>query len=130
MLFQRDINMAIAWWIDTGIHYKVAADIRAEYVSLQNNWQKPKIRDETKLGLSHVAPSIIIFGVATFFSMTAFAFEIVHYLSEQNKIRKKRRMQLHFKRTRGQPNMPTMKQSKVHMKGQLGTSGGLTGQMQ
>ena len=121
--------MAIAWWIDTGIHYKVAADIRAEYVSLQNNWQKPKIRDETKLGLSHVAPSIIIFGVATFFSMTAFAFEIVHYLSEQNKIRKKRRMQLHFKRTRGQPNMPTMKQSKVHMKGQPGTSGGLTGQM-
>ena len=103
--------MAIAWWIDTGVHFKVAADIRAEYVSLdslRNKWQKPKIRDETKLGLSHVAPSIIIFGVATFFSIIAFAFEIVHHLSEQNKIKKKRRMQMQLKRTRGQPKKPTM----------------------
>ena len=124
--------MAIAWWIDTGVHFKVAADIRAEYSSLdslQNKWQRPKIRDETKLGVSHVAPSIIIFGVATFFSIIAFAFEIVHYLSEQNKIKKKRRMQMHLKRTRGQPKKPTIKHPKVLKKGQPGTSGGLSRQV-
>ena len=121
--------MAIAWWIDTGIHFKMAADIRAEYASLWNNWQKPKIRDETRLGLSHVAPSIIILGVAAFLSIIALAFEIVYYLSRQNNIKKKRRMQMHFKRTRDQPNKPTIKKSKVPKKGQPGTSGGSTGQM-
>ena len=121
--------MAIAWWIDTGIHFKMAADIRAEYASLWNKWLKPKIRDETRLGLSHVAPSIIILGVATFFSIIAFAFEIVHHLCKQNKIKKKRRMQMQLKRTRGQPKKPTIKQSKVPKKGQPGTSGGLSRQV-
>ena len=124
--------MAIAWWIDTGVHFKVAADIRAEYVSLdslRNKWQKPKIRGETKLGLSHVVPSIIIFGVATFFSIIAFAFEIVHHVSEQNKIKKRRRMQMQLKRTRGQPKKPIIKQSRVPKKGPPGTSGGLSRQV-
>ena len=109
--------MAIAWWMDTGIHFKMASDIRAEYgthLMVDLTWRKPKIRDNLTLGISHVLPSIIIFGVATFISIIAFALEIVHYWSKQNKIKKnKRRRQRRQKRrmaqpkrTRAQPEIP------------------------
>ena len=55
--------MAVAWWINTGIHLKMAADVRAEYGSLFNFWERPKIRDNIPLDLSHVGAAIIIFGV-------------------------------------------------------------------
>ena len=80
--------MAIAWWMDTGIHIKMGADISAEYGSLLNEWQKPKIRGDVPLGFSHVLPSIIIFGVAAFMSIIAFALEHFHYLVKQYKIKK------------------------------------------
>ena len=106
--------MAIAWWMDTGIHFKMASDIRAEYGSLDLTWRQPKIRGNLPLGFSHVLPSIIIFGAATFISIIAFALEIVHYWSKQNKIKKnKRRRQRRQKRrmaqpkrTRAQPEIP------------------------
>ena len=80
--------MVIAWWMDTGIHIKMAADINAKYGSHWNEWQKPKIRGNLPLGFSHVAPSIIIFGAAAFISIIAFAVENVHYLSKQYKKKK------------------------------------------
>ena len=97
--------MAIAWWMDTGIHFKMAADIRADYGnSWQNFWQRPKIRGNQPLGFSHVVPSIIIFGVATFLSIIAFAFEITYHKAKQNKTEKNRkRRQRRLKRTRVQP---------------------------
>ena len=113
-LLQRDINMALAWWMDTGIHFKMGSDIRAEYGSHLNTWRQPTIRGNQPLGFSHVVPSIIIFGVATFISIIAFALENVHYFPKQNKIKKnKRRRQRRQKRgmaqpkrTRAQPEIP------------------------
>ena len=101
--------MAIAWWMDTGIHFKMASDIRAEYGSLDLTWRQPKIRGNLPLGFSHVLPSIIIFGVATFISIIAFALEIVHNLSKQNKMKKNRRRrqrQRRQKRDMAQPEIP------------------------
>ena len=111
--------MAIAWWMDTGIHFKMASDIRAEYGShlmVDLTWRKPKIRDNLTLGISHVLPSLIIFGVATFISIIAFALEIVHNLSKQNKMKKNRRRRQRQrrqkrdmaqpKRARAQPEIP------------------------
>ena len=99
--------MALAWWMDTGIHFKMGADIRAEYGSFKNFWQRPKIRGNQSLGFSHVVPSIIIFGVATFISIIAFALEIVHNLSKQNKMKKnRRRRQRRQKRDMAQPEIP------------------------
>ena len=109
--------MAIAWWMDTGIHFKMASDIRAEYgthLMVDLTWRKPKIRDNLTLGISHVLPSIIILGVATFISIIAFALEIVHNLSKQNKMKKNRRRRQRRqkrdmaqpKRARAQPEIP------------------------
>ena len=90
--------------MDTGIHFKMGADISAEYGSFKNFWQRPKIHDNQSLGLSHVVPSIIIFGVATFISIIAFALEIAHYKSKHNKTGKnRRRRQMRLERTRAQP---------------------------
>ena len=106
--------MAIAWWMDTGIHFKMASDIRAEYGShlmVDLTWRKPKIRDNLTLGISHVLPSIIILGVATFISIIAFALENVHYFPKitKNKRRRQRRQKREMaqpKRTRAQPEIP------------------------
>ena len=106
--------MAIAWWMDTGIQIKMAADISAEYGSDFNEWQRPTIRGKQPLGFSHVVPSIIIFGVATFISIIAFALEKVHYFPKQNKMKKNKRTRQRRqkremaqpKRTRAQPEIP------------------------
>ena len=106
--------MAIAWWMDTGIQIKMEAKISAEYGSVFNEWQRPTIRREQPLGFSHVVPSIIIFGVATFISIIAFALEIVHYFPKQNKMKKNKRTRQRRqkremaqpKRTRAQPEIP------------------------
>ena len=101
--------MAIAWWMDTGIQIKMEAKISAEYGSVFNEWQRPTIRGNQPLGFSHVVPSIIIFGVATFISIIAFALEIVHILSKQNKMKKNRRRrqrQRRQKRDMAQPEIP------------------------
>ena len=96
--------MAIAWWMDTGIHFKMASDIKAEYGSQIDTWIQPKIRGNLPLGFSHVLASFIFFGVATFISIIAFALENVHYFPKQNKIKKnKRRRQRRQKRGMAQP---------------------------
>ena len=74
--FQRDLNIAIAWWLDTGIYFKMEADITSEYGSQRTSWTQPKVRGNQPLGFIHVLPSFIIFGVATCISMVAFALEI------------------------------------------------------
>ena len=103
--------MAIAWWMDTGIHFKMATDIKAEYGSQLNYWQRPKIRDNLPLGFSHVAPSVIIYGFATLLSLIAFALEIFHY--RQNKIKNRRsQRQRQLNRARALPRS-TMKQRKI-----------------
>ena len=108
--------MAIAWWMDTGTHFKMEADIREKYGSQSTYWQRPKIRGNIPLGFSHVAPSVIIFGLATFLSLIAFALEMIpNYLSKKNKIKKnkieknrRRQMQGQLKRAKVQPRS-TMK---------------------
>ena len=99
--------MAIAWWMDTGVHFKMATDVKAEYGSHSNYWQRPKIRDNLPLDFSHVVTSIIIFGVATFISIIVFALEIVHYLSKQIK-KNRRKKQRELKRARAQLNTLNM----------------------
>ena len=103
--------MVIAWWMDTGIQIKMEAKISAEYGSVFNEWQRPTIRGNQPLGFSHVVPSIIIFGVATFISIIAFALENVHYFPKitKNKRRRQRRQKREMaqpKRTRAQPEIP------------------------
>ena len=101
--------MAIAWWMDTGIHFKMASDVKEEYGSHLNYWQRPKIRGNLPLGFSHVAPSFIIFGVAVFISIIVLVQEISNYLSKQHTLKKKRR-QRQLKRTRAQPDRSAMSQ--------------------
>ena len=105
--FQRDLNMAIAWWLDTGIYFKMEADITSEYGSQRTFWTRPKVRGDQPLGFSHVLPSFIIFGVATFISMVAFALEIFPYLYMQHarRMRERRRpSQRYLRRLRAAPN--------------------------
>ena len=105
--FQRDLNMAIAWWLDTGIYFKMEADIKSEYGSQRTSWTRPKVRGNQPLGFSHVLPSFIIFGVATFISMVAFALEIFPYLYMQHarRMRERRRpSQRYLRRLRAAPN--------------------------
>ena len=94
--------MAIAWWFDTGIHYKMASDISMEYGSLANSWQRPTIRGNVPLGFSHVAPTALIYGAATFLSIIAFAVEIFKKLQRKNstKEREKKQKQLLMEKTR------------------------------
>ena len=89
--------MAIAWWFDTGIHFKMASDMSIEYGSQANYWQRPMIRENVPLGFSHVAPTALIYGVATFLSITAFAVELFKSFSRKDitKERKKKQKQLH-----------------------------------
>ena len=105
-LLQRDINMATAWWIDTGIHFKMAADVRAEYGSQSNFWERPKLRDNIPLDLSHVGAAIITFGVAILISIIAFVIEIIYAkFRKRRKIQKKRRK----KRSRARPRVTVKK---------------------
>ena len=105
--FQRDLNIAIAWWFDTGIYFKMEADIKSDYGSQRASWTRPKVRGKQPLGFSHVLPSFIIFGVATFISMVAFALEIFPYLYMQHarRMRERRRpSQRYLRRLRAAPN--------------------------
>ena len=89
-LLQRDIHVATAWWIATGIHFKMSADVRAEYGSQSDFWERPKIRDNIPLDLSHVGTPIITFGVAILISIIAFVLEIAFVkLRRQNKIQRR-----------------------------------------
>ena len=105
--FQRDLNMAIAWWLDTGIYFKMEADITSEYGSQRTSWTRPKVRGNQPLGFIHVLPSFIIFGVATCISMVAFALEIFPYLYMQHARRKRARRrprQRYLRKIRAEPN--------------------------
>ena len=115
MVLQRDINRAIAWWMDTGIHFKVESDIQEEYGLLAKAWQRPKIRGKLPLGFSHVAPSFIIFGVAIFISIIVLIQEISHHLSKQHTIKKKR-TQRKPKRTMAQLARSAMGQPQIPKK--------------
>ena len=108
--FQRDLNMAIAWWLDTGIYFKMEADITSEYGSHRTSWTRPNVRENQPLGFSHVLPSFIIFGVATCISMVAFALEIFPYLYMQHARRKRARRrprQRYLRKIRAEPNRST-----------------------
>ena len=113
--FQRDLNIAIAWWVDTGIYFKMEADIKSEYGSQRDSWTMPKVRGKQSLGFSHILPSFIIFGVATFLSMVAFSLEIFPYLYKQHVQRRRagrmrrmwrQRMQRRPRRSKAAPNRP------------------------
>ena len=106
MLLQRDINMAIAWWMDTGIHFKMEADITSEYGSQRASWTRPKVRGNQPLSFSHVLPSIIIFGVAILTSMVAFAQETVPLYVQHGRMRKARKRQRRRWRLNAPPIMP------------------------
>ena len=77
MILQEGMSMATAWWIDTGIQFKMSLDVSAKYGSRTNYWQRPIIRELVPLGFSNVAPTAIIYVVSTFLSITAFAVEIL-----------------------------------------------------
>ena len=98
--------MATAWWIDTGIHFKMAADVRAEYGSQSNFWERPKLRDNIPLDLSHVGAAIITFGVAILISIIAFIIEIMYsklrkWRTRQRNLQKKRQK----RRSRARPRV-------------------------
>ena len=92
--------MAIAWWFDTGIHFKMASDTSREYGSQANYWERPMIRENIPLGFSHVAPTALIYGVATFLSITAFAFEIFKSFSRKNSRKQKEKKQKQLNRAK------------------------------
>ena len=108
-LFQRDINMATAWWIDTGIHFKMAADVRAEYGSQSNFWERPKLRDNIPLDLSHVGAAIITFGVAILISIIAFVIEIMYKKLRKQRIQRKIQKKRRKKQSRARPKVTLRK---------------------
>ena len=100
LIFQKTLNEAIGWWLDTGIYFKMESDIMSEYGSQRDSWSRPKISGDRPLGLSHVIPSFIIFGVATFVSILAFSLEKIpswymkHVQGKRFKLRRVRRRYL------------------------------------
>ena len=105
--------MAIAWWFDTGIHYKMASDISMEYGSLANYWQRPTIRGNVPLGFSHVAPTALIYGAATFLSIIAFAVEIFKKLQRKNSTKEREKKQKQLKRAKYELKLQTMYQRQM-----------------
>ena len=94
--------MAFAWWISTGIYSKMKSDVESEYGSKKISWTRPKFHDNIALSFSHILPSIIIYGVATFISVMAFFLEILHYFCQKQKRQRKER----GRRTRRQHEGP------------------------
>ena len=78
-IFQKTLNKAIGWWMATGIYFKMESDIKSEYGLQRDSWSRPKIRGDHPLDLSHVIPSFIIFGVATFISIVALSVETIPF---------------------------------------------------
>ena len=68
--------MAVGWWLDTGIYFKMKADVEAQ-LKQRDAWSRPSIRTDQPLGLTHVMPSMIIFVSATLISLIAFGVEIL-----------------------------------------------------
>ena len=83
--------MALAWWISTGISSKMEADIKAEYGSRILSWTRPTFHDNIPLSFSHILPSFIIYGVATFISVMVFFLEMTHYFYKKQKRQRTRR---------------------------------------
>ena len=105
------MNTAVAWWIDTGVHFKMASDVSAKYGSLFNFWERPKIRDNIPLDFSHVGTAIITFGVTSFLSIIAFVLEITYVKLRMHKKRQRRQKKRQRKGLRAQPR-PTFKPKK------------------
>ena len=104
---QRDLNIAIAWWMDTGIYFKMELDIKSKYGSQKISWTRPMVRGNQPLGFSHVLPAFIIFGVAILTSMVTFAHETVPSMYvQQGRRRKARNRQRMRLRLNAPPIMP------------------------
>ena len=86
--------MAMAWWISTGIYSKMEADMNAGYGKNMNFWTKAKFRDNIPLSFSHILPSIIIYGVATFISVMALILEISLFFCKKQKRQRNGRRRL------------------------------------
>ena len=87
MLIQRDFNMAIGWWLETGIYSKMAKDV-GQNQNWTTEWTRPTTHEQESLKLSHLLLLFIIFGAAIMFSMGAFGLEV---LSQRGKRKKESR---------------------------------------
>ena len=78
--------MAVGWWLDTGIYFKMKRDVEAVFGALWDGWSRPtSIRTDQPLGLTHVLPSMIIFVSGTLISVIAFAVEILHNIFQRRR---------------------------------------------
>ena len=81
--------MAVGWWLDTGIYFKMKTDVEGVFGALRDAWFRPRIRTDQPLSLTHVLPSMIIFASATLISVIAFAVEILHNIFQRHRQEKK-----------------------------------------
>ena len=79
--------MAVGWWLDTGIYFKMKKDVEALFGAQRDAWSRPStsIRTDQPLSLTHVLPSMIIFVSATLISIIAFAVEILHKIFQRRR---------------------------------------------
>ena len=77
--------MAMGWWLDTGIYFKMKRDVEAVVGAQRVAWERPSIRVDQPLGLTHVLPSMILFATGILLSVIAFAVEIVHNSFQRRK---------------------------------------------
>ena len=82
---QRDFNMAITWWMATGISHKMESDVRDQYFG-QAYWVPQSVLgEEVPLEINHVLLSFMILGVGLVFSKSVFFCELMfHKIGKQD----------------------------------------------
>ena len=85
--------MAVGWWLDTGIYFKMKKDVEAVFGAQRDAWSRPStsIRTDQPLSLTHVLPSMIIFVSGILISVIAYAVEFLHNIFQRRRQEKKER---------------------------------------
>ena len=75
--FQRDFNMAISWWMATGINHKMAKDVDTLHSRGEAYWSRKFIHENIPLNVHHVLPALIVLILCLVFSTCIFFGEML-----------------------------------------------------
>ena len=92
--FQRDFNVAIASWIEGGIHQKMEKDITTSK-DLRGHfddafWVRPQLLSNESLTMGHALPAFIILGLGLLPATIAIIVELLHHKYEKGTVSKAR----------------------------------------
>ena len=82
--------MAIASWLDSGIHQKMVKDVITSK-ALRGHfefWAPPQLLTNETLTMGHVIPAFIILGLGLLPATIAFILELLHHQSKKKTVTK------------------------------------------